>query len=207
DRLRGQGQGQPPRFRRVLAGPHSGGRGRRQQRDRPRAGPRGDSRRGSRSDRGNRVLPKRRARAEHRSSRYLRGSELSASAQPPTLLRYGSPAGRWVLLATVLGSGMALLDSTVVNVALPTIGRDFNTGLASLQWTVNAYTLTLAAFLLLGGSLGDHYGRRRIFEIGVIWFAIGSLLCGIAPSAGTLIAARAFQGIGAALLTPGSLAI
>jgi EmrB/QacA subfamily drug resistance transporter len=112
-----------------------------------------------------------------------------------------------VLLATILGSGMAFLDATVVNIALPTIGRDFDAGLSSLQWTVNAYTLTLAAFLLLGGSLGDHYGRRRVFVIGVVWFAIGSLLCGIAPSTEALIAARALQGIGAALLTPGSLAI
>ena len=88
-----------------------------------------------------------------------------------------------MLLATVLGSGMALLDGTVVNIALPTIGRHFDVGLSSLQWVVNAYTLTLAGFLLLGGSLADHYGRRRIFVLGVAWFATGSLLCGVAPSA------------------------
>jgi len=122
-------------------------------------------------------------------------------------IRYGSSAGRWVLLATVLGSGMALLDGTAVNIALPTIGRHFNVGLSSLQWVVNAYTLTLAGFLLLGGALADHFGRRRMFLLGVVWFAAGSLLCGVAPSAVVLIAARAFQGIGAALLTPGSLAI
>lgn len=112
-----------------------------------------------------------------------------------------------MLATTVLGSGIAALDATVVNVALPTIGRDFDTGLSSLQWTVTAYTLSLAALLLLGGSLGDRYGRRRIFVIGVVWFAAASSLCGAAPDAPTLIAARALQGIGAALLTPGSLAI
>jgi EmrB/QacA subfamily drug resistance transporter len=122
-------------------------------------------------------------------------------------LRVGTSAGRWVLLATVLGSGLAMLDATVVNIALPTIGRDFDTGLSSLQWVVNAYTLTLAGFLLLGGALGDRYGRRKVFLIGVAWFAGASLLCAIAPNAEMLILARALQGIGAALLTPGSLAI
>jgi EmrB/QacA subfamily drug resistance transporter len=112
-----------------------------------------------------------------------------------------------VLLATVLGSGIAFLDATVVNVALPTIGEELDAGIAGLQWVVNAYTLTLSAFLLLGGSLGDHYGRRRVFVVGVVWFAAASLLCGLAPSAEALIAARALQGIGGALLTPGSLAI
>jgi EmrB/QacA subfamily drug resistance transporter len=112
-----------------------------------------------------------------------------------------------VLLATVLGSGIAFLDATVVNVALPTIGEQLDAGISSLQWIVNAYTLTLSGFLLLGGSLGDHYGRRRIFVTGVVWFAAASLLCGLAPSAEALIAARALQGVGGALLTPGSLAI
>jgi EmrB/QacA subfamily drug resistance transporter len=128
------------------------------------------------------------------------------SAQTPQL-RLSSPAGRWVLLATVLGSSMALLDSTVVNVALPTIGKDLNASLAGLQWTVTAYTLTLAGLILLGGSLGDRVGRRRIFLIGVIWFALASALCGFAPSIYVLIAARVLQGVGGALLTPGSLAI
>jgi EmrB/QacA subfamily drug resistance transporter len=122
-------------------------------------------------------------------------------------LTYDSPRGRWVVAATVLGSAMASIDATVVGIALPAIGRDFDTGLAALQWVVTAYTLTLAGLLLVGGALGDRYGRRRIFLIGVIWFAVASLLCGIAPSAGILIAARALQGVGAALLTPGSLAI
>ncbi len=122
-------------------------------------------------------------------------------------LRYDSTAGRWALLATVLGSSLASLDGTVVNIALPRIGQDLGTGLSGLQWTVNAYALTLAAFLLLGGSLGDRYGRRRVFVAGVVWFMAASLSCAIAPTANLLIAARALQGLGAALLVPGSLAI
>jgi EmrB/QacA subfamily drug resistance transporter len=118
-----------------------------------------------------------------------------------------SRQGRWVLAATILGSGMAMLDGTIVNVALPRIGEDLNTGLTGLQWTLNAYTLTLSGLLLLGGSLGDRLGRRRIFVLGTIWFAVASALCAVAPTAGILIGARALQGVGAALLTPGSLAI
>lgn len=102
---------------------------------------------------------------------------------------------------------MAMIDATVVNVALPSIGADFQVQFAALQWTITAYTLTLASLILLGGSLGDRYGRRRIFVIGVIWFAGASLLCGLAPDAVSLIVTRALQGVGAALLTPGSLAI
>jgi EmrB/QacA subfamily drug resistance transporter len=124
-----------------------------------------------------------------------------------TAVRYAEPAGRWVLLATVLGSGMAFLDSTVVNIAVPSIGRDFGASAAGLQWTINGYTLSLAALILLGGSLGDRFGRRRVFIIGVAWFAVASLLCGVAPNVATLVAARVLQGIGGALLTPGSLAI
>jgi EmrB/QacA subfamily drug resistance transporter len=120
---------------------------------------------------------------------------------------YGSRAGRWVLLATILASGIAQLDATVVNVALPRIGKNLHIGLTSLQWTVNAYALTLSGLLLLGGSLGDRFGRRRIFVIGVVWFTAASLGCAVAPSGGVLIAMRAVQGIGGALLTPGSLAI
>ena len=122
-------------------------------------------------------------------------------------LHYRTARGRWVIAATVLGSGIALLDSTVVGIALPAIGRQFHAGVSTLQWIVNAYTLTLSGLLLLGGSLGDRLGRRRIFIIGTIWFMVASVAAGLAPDGPTLIAARALQGVGAALLTPGSLAI
>ena len=122
-------------------------------------------------------------------------------------LRYGSRIGRWVLAGTVLGSGIAALDATVVGIALPAIGRDFHASVASLQWVVDGYTLPLAGLLLLGGVLGDVHGRRKVFVIGTVWFALASLACGLAPNVGFLIAARALQGVGAALLTPGSLAI
>ncbi|AUG81451.1 MFS transporter [Kitasatospora sp. MMS16-BH015] len=122
-------------------------------------------------------------------------------------LRLGTARGRWVIAATTLGSGMALLDGTVVNVALPRIGTDLGASIAALQWTVNAYLLTLAGLILLGGSLGDRFGRRRIYLIGVAWFALASALCAVAPNVGVLIGARALQGIGGALLTPGSLAM
>src|ERR687890_1062576 len=119
----------------------------------------------------------------------------------------GRASGRWVLLATVLGSGMASLDATVVTIALPAIGADLGGGLAALQWVLNGYTLTLAAFLLLGGSLGDVLGRRRVFVIGALGFAAASLLCALAPTAPLLVGARLLQGLAGALLTPGSLAI
>lgn len=122
-------------------------------------------------------------------------------------VRYGQAAGRWVLLATVLGTGLAFIDATVVTIALPSIGADLHAGAAALQWTVNGYTLSLAALILLGGSLGDRFGRRRMFVIGVGWFALASLVCGVAPNIATLIAARVLQGVGGALLTPGALAI
>jgi EmrB/QacA subfamily drug resistance transporter len=122
-------------------------------------------------------------------------------------LSLNEPAGRWVLAATIAGSSMALLDATIVNIALPAIDANLDAGTSGLTWTVNAYTLTLASLILLGGSLGDRFGRRRVFRLGVIWFAAASLLCGIAPNVETLVGARALQGIGGALLTPGSLAI
>ena len=128
-------------------------------------------------------------------------------AEVPEVVRLGTPSGRWVLLAAVLGSGLASIDATVVNVALPAIGRDLDAAFADLQWTVTGYTLTLASLILLGGALGDRYGRRRVFVVGVVWFAVASLLCGLAPDVEVLIACRALQGVGGALLTPGSLAM
>lgn len=122
-------------------------------------------------------------------------------------VRYDSGTGRAILAAAVLGSGMALLDGTVVNVALRKIGTDLDASLPQLQWITNGYLLSLASLILLGGSLGDRFGRRRIFVFGVVWFTAGSLLCGIALSANQLIGARVLQGVGAALLTPGSLAM
>ena len=126
---------------------------------------------------------------------------------PDLDLTFNSARGRWVLAATVLGTGIAFLDSTVVGIALPSINRAFGGGVGTLQWVVTGYSLTLAAFLLLGGSLGDRFGRRRMFSLGIAWFAVASALCGIAPNAGFLVVARVVQGIGGALLTPGSLAI
>ncbi|OZF50387.1 MFS transporter [Rhodococcus sp. 14-2470-1a] len=122
-------------------------------------------------------------------------------------VRLKTPRGRWIVAATVLGSSLAMLDATVVNVALPDIGRDFGSGVSGLQWTVSAYTLTLASFILLGGALGDRLGRRTVFVWGTIWFAVASVLCGLAPNIEVLVAARLLQGVGAALLTPGSLAL
>jgi len=118
-----------------------------------------------------------------------------------------SPKGRGILLASILGSGMAFLDGTVVNVALPALARGLGADLAGLQWTLDAYLLTLCAFLLTGGSLGDRLGRRPMFELGVAGFAGASVLCGLAPSVFTLALARALQGLAAALLVPVSLSL
>src|SRR5947208_6025823 len=125
----------------------------------------------------------------------------------PEGITFDSAAGHWVLAVAVLGSGMAFLDSTVVNVAVPDIGRDLDASTSALQWVLNGYLLTLAALILLGGSLGDRYGRRRIFVFGTALFTAASLLCAIAPSSGFLVFARLLQGVGGALLTPGSLAM
>jgi EmrB/QacA subfamily drug resistance transporter len=126
---------------------------------------------------------------------------------PAGAIRFGTPAARWVVAATVLGSGIAFLDGTVVNVALPTIGRDMHAGMSDLQWILDGYLVTLSALLLLGGSLGDLYGRKRGFLVGLVGFSVASATCGFAPNTGVLIAARAVQGGGAALLVPGSLAL
>lgn len=122
-------------------------------------------------------------------------------------LSFNSAPGRWVLAVSVLGSGIAFLDGTVVNVALPHIGEDLDASTSSLQWVLNGYLLTLASLILLGGSLGDRYGRRRVFVLGVGVFTAASLLCALAPTAELLAAARLVQGVGGALLTPGSLAM
>lgn len=123
------------------------------------------------------------------------------------LLRLDSAAGRWVLLTTVLGSGMAFLDGTVVNVALPTIGRDLDASFAGLSWIANGYLVTLAALILVGGSVGDRLGRKRVFLAGAAAFAGASLLCGLAPGVGALVGARMLQGVAGAFLVPGSLAL
>jgi EmrB/QacA subfamily drug resistance transporter len=127
--------------------------------------------------------------------------------QPEDRIAFGTARARWVLAATALGSGMAFLDGTVVNVALPAMGEDLGADIAGLQWIVNGYMLMLASLILLSGSLGDRLGRRRTFVAGVIWFALASLVCAVAPNLEVMIAGRILQGIGGALLTPGSLAI
>ena len=114
---------------------------------------------------------------------------------------------RWVLVATILGSSLSFIDGTVVNVALPTIQRELHATVADVQWVIEAYALFLAALILVGGSLGDRLGRRRVFTTGIIIFTLASVACGLAPTILVLIVARAAQGIGGALLVPGSLAI
>jgi len=113
----------------------------------------------------------------------------------------------WVLAATILGSSMAFIDGSVVSVALPAMQGDLNTSVRGAQWIVNAYMLVLGALMLVGGATGDRYGRRRVFSVGVIVFTAASVACGLAPNVGTLIAARALQGLGGALMVPESLAI
>ena len=122
-------------------------------------------------------------------------------------LRYSSAKGRWALAAVILGSGAAFLEGSVVTVALPAIGRDLDLDFGGLQWVINAYLLSLSALMITGGSLGDLYGRRRIFTAGLIAFAVTSLLCALAPNSAVLIGARVLQGAAAALLVPASLAI
>jgi len=115
--------------------------------------------------------------------------------------------GQWILAATILGSSMAFIDSTVVNVALPALQSAFRADIADIQWVVESYALFLAALILIGGSLGDLYGRRKIFVAGVTLFSAASAWCGLAPNIRQLIVARGLQGVGGALLVPGSLAL
>ena len=120
---------------------------------------------------------------------------------------WGTPQARAVLATTILGSGMAMLDGTIVNVALPAIGEELGASVAGLQWILDGYLLSLAALILVAGSLGDIFGRRRMFVIGTVWFGLASLLCGVAPTTTLLVLARVLQGVGGALLAPGALAI
>src|SRR5579864_1796584 len=131
-----------------------------------------------------------------------------------TILRSGVASGPcgpearvWILIATILGSSMAFIDSTVVNVALPALQATFHATVVDVQWVVESYGVFLGALILVGGSLGDAMGRRLIFVVGIAIFAIASALCGVASSVDLLIIARSVQGVGAALLVPGSLAI
>ena len=119
----------------------------------------------------------------------------------------GARPSRWILPATILGSSMSFIDGSVVNVALPSIQSGLQASLATAQWVINGYLLALAALILLGGALGDRFGERRIFMAGLGGFVLGSLACGLAPTAAALIAARLVQGLAAALLVPSSLAI
>lgn len=131
----------------------------------------------------------------------------SGGSVEPRQLALASPGARWLIAAAVLGSGVAFLDGTVVNVALPTIGRELDAGLTGQQWVLDGYLLTLSALLLSGGAAGDRYGRRRVFVAGLVVFTAASLACGMAPTIGWLIGARLVQGVGAAALVPGSLAL
>src|ERR1700749_1414136 len=132
---------------------------------------------------------------------------LRAAIPPPGGIAVGSARGRWVLVAAVLGSGIAGIDSSVMNVALPIIGRDLSADFSQLQWTVTGYTLSLAALILLAGALGDHFGRRRIFLLGVVGVVAASVLRGGAPGLNAPLMSRVLQGVGGALMIPASLAI
>jgi EmrB/QacA subfamily drug resistance transporter len=140
-------------------------------------------------------------------SRATRSSPRGDLVTTPPPLTWGEPRARWVLAATVLGSALSFIDATVVTIALPHIGADLGAGTVGLTWVVNAYTLTLAALVLLGGALGDRVGRRTVFLAGTAVFAVASALCGLAPTPQLLVAARALQGVGGALVTPASLAL
>lgn len=135
------------------------------------------------------------------------GSILCPVVSDSAPIRFHSSRGKWVIAAAVLGSGIAFLDGTVVNTALPAIQADLHTSLAGQQWILTGYLLTLGSLLVLGGSLGDLFGRRRLFVYGLVGFSITSMLCGLAPNLNVLIAARFLQGVSAAALVPGSLAM
>ena len=130
------------------------------------------------------------------------GSILAGSCKEPA-----TTSGPWILAATILGSSMVFIDGTVVNVALPALQSALGATIAQVQWVVESYALFLAALLLIGGSLGDIYGRRKIFIVGGALFSAASAWCGLAPNIQQLIVARGLQGIGGALLVPGSLAL
>ena len=133
--------------------------------------------------------------------------ETFVSTRKAATTECGKAQRRWTLAATIVGSSMVFIDGTVVNVALPVLQTNLNASVTDVQWVIEAYTLFLAALLLLGGSLGDRFGRKRIYAIGVVMFALASAACGLAQTVQQLIVARAAQGIGGALLVPGSLAI
>jgi EmrB/QacA subfamily drug resistance transporter len=130
-----------------------------------------------------------------------------AQTQTPTTRQASSTAGRWILAASVLGSGAVFVESTVVTVALPAMGRDLGLSVSGLQWVMNGYLLTLSALMLLGGALGDTMRRSRVFVVGLIGFAIASLGCAVAPTAWLLVVARVLQGVAGAMLVPNSLAL
>jgi EmrB/QacA subfamily drug resistance transporter len=134
-------------------------------------------------------------------------TEVPAEAVTSEQVTYASRQGRGLLAAVTLGAAMVFLDTTAVNVALPTIGIDLGASVSQLQWVLTGYTLTLSAFLLLGGALADRLGRRRIYLLGIVLFAVTSLVCALAPTIGLLIVARVLQGVAGAVVTPGSLAI
>ena len=134
-------------------------------------------------------------------------SDQGVIRSPRVAVPCSTEARPWILAATILGSSLAFIDSTVVNVALPAIQTNFHATVVDVQWVVESYGLFLAALILVGGSLGDLFGRRRIFLVGVSIFAIASAACGAASNIHQLIIARSIQGVGAALLVPGSLAI
>src|SRR5256886_17434829 len=133
-------------------------------------------------------------------------NEVKQPAQA-TLSAPTNRVGVWVLVATILGSSMAFIDGTVVNVALPVLQTELHATATDVQWVVEAYSLFLASLILVGGSLGDHFGRRRVFAIGILLFTVASILCGLASNVYVLIIMRAIQGIGGALMSPGRLAI